>query len=34
METVPPVRWLDYDPIAVVVLMFGIGAVVLLALSI
>jgi hypothetical protein len=28
------VRWLDYDPIAVVVLMFGIGAVVLLALSI
>jgi hypothetical protein len=27
-------RWLDYDPIAVVVLMFGIGAVVLLALSI
>jgi hypothetical protein len=30
----PKVRWLDYDPIAVVVLMFGIGAVVLLALSI
>jgi hypothetical protein len=28
------VRWLDYDPIAVIVLMFGIGAVVLLALSI
>jgi hypothetical protein len=27
-------RWLDYDPIALVVLMFGMGAVVLLALSI
>jgi hypothetical protein len=26
-------RWLDYDPIALVVLMFGIGAVALLALS-
>jgi hypothetical protein len=34
METMPTVRWLDYDPIAVVVLMFGIGAVVMLALSI
>jgi hypothetical protein len=28
-----PLRWLDYDPIAVVVLMFGIGAVSLLALG-
>ena len=28
------VRWLDYDPIAVVVLIFGIGAVSLLALNI
>ena len=28
------VRWLDYDPIAVVVLIFGIGAVSLLALTI
>jgi hypothetical protein len=27
-------RWLDYDPIAVVVLIFGIGAVSLLALTI
>jgi hypothetical protein len=27
------VRWMDYDPIAVVVLVFGIGAVSLLALS-
>jgi hypothetical protein len=27
-------RWLDYDPIALVVLIFGIGAVSLLALSI
>jgi hypothetical protein len=27
-------QWLDYDPVAVVVLMFGIGAVSLLALSI
>jgi hypothetical protein len=26
-------RWMDYDPIAVVVLVFGIGAVSLLALS-
>jgi hypothetical protein len=28
------VRWLDYDLIAVVVLIFGIGAVSLLALTI
>jgi hypothetical protein len=28
------VRWLDYDPIAVVVLIFGIGAISLLALTI
>jgi hypothetical protein len=28
------VRWLDYDPIAVVVLIFGIGAISLLALNI
>jgi hypothetical protein len=28
------VRWLDYDLIAVVVLIFGIGAVSLLALNI
>jgi hypothetical protein len=28
------VRWLDYDPIAVVVLIFGIGVVSLLALNI
>jgi hypothetical protein len=27
-------RWFDYDPVAVVVLIFGIGAVSLLALSI
>ena len=27
-------RWIDYDPIAVVVLVFGIAAVSLLALSI
>jgi hypothetical protein len=27
-------RWLDYDPIAVLVLIFGIGAVSLLALNI
>ena len=27
-------RWLDYDPIAVAVLIFGIGAVSLLALNI
>jgi len=26
-------RWLDYDPLAVVVLMFGIGAISFLALS-
>jgi hypothetical protein len=26
-------RWLDYDPLAVVVLAFGIGAILLLALS-
>jgi|RhiMetdeSRZDD1v2_1073273.scaffolds.fasta_scaffold216020_2 hypothetical protein len=26
-------RWIDYDPIAVVVLVFGIAAVSLLALS-
>jgi len=26
-------HWMDYDPIAVVVLVFGIGAVSLLALS-
>ena len=26
-------RWMDYDPITVVVLVFGIGAVSLLALS-
>ena len=26
-------RWFDYDPIALVVLMFGIGAISLLALS-
>jgi hypothetical protein len=30
----PMVRWLDYDPIAAVVLLFGLSAVVLLALSI
>ena len=28
------VRWLDYDPIAVVFLIFGIGAISLLALNI
>jgi hypothetical protein len=28
------VRWFDYDPIAVAVLIFGIGAVSLLALNI
>ena len=28
------VRWLDYDPIAVAVLIFGIGAISLLALTI
>jgi hypothetical protein len=33
-DCAPMVRWLDYDPLAVVVLMFGIGAVALLALSI
>ena len=27
-------RWFDYDPIALVVLVFGIGAISLLALSI
>jgi hypothetical protein len=27
-------HWLDYDPIALIVLMFGIGAVALLAVSI
>jgi hypothetical protein len=27
-------RWLDYDPIAVLVLIFGIGAISLLALTI
>ena len=27
-------HWLDYDPVALVVLMFGIGAVALLALGI
>jgi hypothetical protein len=27
-------RWFDYDPIALVVLIFGIGAVSLLALNI
>jgi hypothetical protein len=26
-------RWIDYDPVALVVLMFGIGAISLLALS-
>jgi hypothetical protein len=33
-DCAPMARWLDYDPIALVVLMFGIGAVVLLALII
>ena len=28
------VHWLDYDPIALIVLIFGIGAVAFLALSI
>jgi hypothetical protein len=34
MRDVMKAHWLDYDPVALVVLMFGIGAVALLALSI
>jgi hypothetical protein len=33
-DCAPMVRWLDYDPIAAAVLIFGLAAVVLLALSI
>jgi hypothetical protein len=34
MENLPMVRWFDYDPIDLAVLLLGLGAVAVLALSI